>query len=99
MCRQRLSPCTQQQHAGVLALCRVQERLLLHMQHNCVPLAYILLVLHVLLLLVPCSTGKVSPHGSLMPPGALQADLWQPGAVIGSSANAKVNMPVLGWRS
>jgi hypothetical protein len=58
-----------------------------------------LLVLHVLLLLVPCSTGKVSPHGSLMPPGALQADLWQPGAVIGSSANAKVNMPVLGWRS
>lgn len=77
----------------------VQERLPVHMQHNCVPLAYILLVLHVLLLLVPCSTGKVSPHGSLMPPGALQADLWQPGAVIGSSANAKVNMPVLGWRS
>jgi hypothetical protein len=41
--------------------------------------------------LVASCSGKASPHGSLMPPGALQADLWQPGAVISSSTHTKVS--------
>lgn len=39
-------------------------------------------------------SGKVSPHGSVMPPGALQADLWQPGAVISSGAKQQSSISI-----
>jgi len=47
---------------------------------------------HSLCGVVLCSSGKASPHGSVMPPGALQAEMWQPGATISSNTKVRTGL-------